>query len=261
MLALLTVRGGGVTALSVMMALGFLPGLGFALGFALLAREISFSSAGLASDEEALGDSMSLEWPRPVFRSRGSTRSLDSGVDNRLGIFPVGPPDLRLAGSGDGSPLFSNMEINEVAGGREVVSVARLSTLDRADLDLLTIEPLLDDDTSAGCRRGEPFNVLVVPPVSPLAPEATTPVPGLALLLAANVAAMKLALFESVALPLTPPPPWPEGDDESGLLPSSEPRKRAWRSLSLSAASPRMLDEPVFCLLTATVLPVVCLLS
>lgn len=226
-LALLTVRGGGVTALSVMIALGFLPGLGFALGFSLVAREASSSSVGLASDEEALGDSLSVGRTRPVFKSRGSPRGLASGVNDRLGFFSVGPPDLPLVGSGAGSLLFSNMEINEVVGGRGVVSVARLSTLDRADLDLLVTEPLLDDDKSTDCRRDGPLNVLLVPPESPPAPEATAPVPGLALLLAAKVAAMKLALFESVAFPLTPLPPWLMGDDESGLLPSSEPRKRA----------------------------------
>lgn len=150
-----------------------------------------------------------------------------SGVEGRLGFLPTGRSGLRLAGStAAGSLLFSNMEISDVVGGREVVSVARLSAL---------AEPLLGD-ASTGCRRGDPFHARVLAPWS----EATAPVPGLALRLAANVAAMKLALFTSVDFPLLLPP----NNEES-----EEGRKSAWRSLSLSAASPRRLEDPVFCLL------------
>lgn len=192
-------------------------------------------------------------------KSVGSTKSFVSGIDSRLGFFPTGRSGLRLAESGAVSLWFSNMEINDVAGGREVVSVVRLSTLDRADL--FGTKPLLGD-TSTGCRRGEPFSGLFVPlspPENPApAPEATAPVPGLALRLAASVAAIKLALFGSAAFPV---PGGPEWVDNSGLLPSSELRNRDWRSLSLSAASPRMLDDPVVCLLIPTVPPVECLLS
>lgn len=247
------------------MGLGFFPGLGFGLGFSLPRGKVCPSAAGLTSGIEDHGNCLPLDCTRSSSKSRGCRTASAPGKDGRLCFFTEGRSDLRLTGSGDDSFLFSNMDINEVVGGREVVSVARLSTLDRADR--LATELLLEA-TSIGCRRGDPFNVLVFPPLSPPDkpppppdPEATAPVPGLALLLAASVAAIKLALFESVVFPLPPPPMRLCADDENGLLPSSEGRKRAWRSLSLSAASPRKLDDPVFCLLIPTVPPVVCLLS
>lgn len=59
-LASLTMSGGGVTALCMMIVLGFLPGLGLGLGFSLLMGKRSLSFAGLTSDRGELGDCLSL---------------------------------------------------------------------------------------------------------------------------------------------------------------------------------------------------------
>lgn len=156
---------------------------------------------------------------------------------------------LSLMGSTSWSPLFSNIEINEFAGGRFAVSgrpselvVERLT----AGLSVLTWGFLRIGAGSP--RRDLPTAVLSSPP-----PCAAGPEPGLTLLLAASVAAMKLVDLGSAVVPAALPP----GGSKYGLLDCSEPgdpRNRARRSLSCSVAWPMSLS------CTILLLPVVCLL-
>lgn len=170
---------------------------------------------------------------------------------------------LSLTGSTSWSPLCSNMEMSEFAGARCAVSgrpselvvemlTAGLSVLAWAFLRIGAGSP----------RRDLPTAGLSSPP-----PCAAGPVPGLTLLLAASVAAMKLVDLGSAAAPAALPP----GGSRYGLLDCSDPgdpRNSARRSLTCSVAWPVASPSgakvllPVVCLLILPFpAPVPCLLS